>query len=732
MSHDYHEPEYNNIIKHEKFDETNAKYLLNDERFSKEDRTHLSQYFKHRISGSQLNCSYKFGYGCEEHKLGRLFPTDRIGLQSFRFDIRNPLAKKYYWDIDIVNCHYVIAEYFCEIYNIKHDTITYYINNRDECLKIVSNDRKKAKTEFLKVLYGGDIKLYNDSFNELNGIVNNESFDFLKNIEKEISILVEIIWAKYDIFHSLKTGKEHIPIYKKRNPKYSLMSLIFQTEERKLLMILDSFFTKSGRYMAVFIHDGGYIERLEQEHIFPNEILINAIQTVKNIYGINIKLSIKNIDYEWTPYKPQQSQYDIMKLEFELNNFLIGSFLYCIHSDGYTQSIKIQDAKIKFGNKIVEIWDNDTQKIKRKKFLDIWLEDPTRLQYERADFYPNIDKCPSSIYNLFKGFNGDKYKPNTDILWDDIIINVEPIIIHLDFITGGYSDRLNKTLANIIQNPDMKTGVATLIRDMGGLFIEGGGVGKNLFFEWFGNNILGEKYFIVVGDNREIYNSFNSIFEGKLLTLVEEASSKENHINNDILKSKITSNKQNINKKCIAQYEVSDYNRFIFCSNNRNAFPLRQGSRRLEVFDSNPIKRGNIQYFNTLAKHLANPIVIWSYYKYLQSITTYKTPIEFQSTVPITQAYRDLRLMNAPLYHKWLVSCIQNDNLNNGSTTDLYKQFTEWIQDNKECSPDRLISQTAFGRLLLSATEVRLDINGECCIDYNLDNQGLKYKQMDI
>ena len=42
-------------------------------------------------------------------KFGRLFPEDGVGPQSFRFDIRNPLIQKHYWDTDIENCHYCIA-----------------------------------------------------------------------------------------------------------------------------------------------------------------------------------------------------------------------------------------------------------------------------------------------------------------------------------------------------------------------------------------------------------------------------------------------------------------------------------------------------------------------------------------------------------------------------------------------------------------------------------------------
>jgi len=725
---EYTEPNYEYLTKREYFDEDNAKYLLSDESFNKEDRKHLSMYNRHRISGSYVNCSYKFGAGCEELKIGRLYPVDGIGLQSFRFDIRNPLTKKYYWDIDFENAHYYIAEKYCKEYGIKHEKITYYITHREECLSSISTNRKKAKTEFLRVLYGGDIKLYNDTFHEIDGSINIDAFEFMKDLEKEIETLSVLIWERHSQYHKLKTGKDRVAIMKKHNPKFSLMSLIFQNEERKLLMILDWYLTKRDRYMGVFIHDGGLVEKLEGETEFPKSLLREAENIINDISGYRMKLTVKEINYEWKPYKPQLTQYEIMKQEFEKNNFLVGSIMYCIHSDGYEQSMRISDAKVKFSNKHVNIWDDETQKIKRKKFLDLWLDDEKRLQYERVDFCPNRTKCPPTIYNLFKGFNVEKYKPEIELEWDVILDYVKPINEHIDYLTSGYSERVNKWFANIIQDPDMKSDITMIIRDTGKLLTEGGGIGKNLLFEWFGNEILGEKYFVIIGNNSDLYSSFNSIFESKLLTLIEEASGKTNHSNVDVLQSKITAKKTIINKKNLPQYNVSDYNRFIFCSNNENPLPIRKGARRYDVYDSNPVKRGDIEYFKKLAKHLENPDVKWAYYKYLSSLKTYKSPIEFQSTIPITKAYRDIRYINAPLYHKWLVHCVITNTLKDNYTSDLYKEFTQWIQENRERSPENLITQAAFGKILMGSDEIRSDIDGTLYKDYEIDNMGDKVK----
>jgi hypothetical protein len=50
---------------------------------------------------------------------------------------------------------------------------------------------------------------------------------------------------------------------------------------------------------------------------------------------------------------------------------------------------------------------------------------------------------------------------------------------------------------------------------MGDLLSSGGGTGKNLYMDFFGNEILGEEYYTVIGDNKILYGEFNSQFEGK-------------------------------------------------------------------------------------------------------------------------------------------------------------------------------------------------------------------------
>ena len=229
---------------------------------------------------------------------------------------------------------------------MKSEKIDYYIENREDSLKMVSQSRKKSKTEFLKTLYLGNLHLFREDYKEVDGDITESGKFFLQDLHIEIERLADMIWVKNPQFHKLKTGKEKKMICTKTNPKASLMSIIFQTEERKILLIWDSFLTRNHRYLGVFIHDGGYVEKLEGETKFPENLLVEGSKEILKVLGYNAKLTQKDITFTWEPKKPQKTQYDVKKLEFEEKQFLVGSDFFNIHDDGETSYMKERDMKL--------------------------------------------------------------------------------------------------------------------------------------------------------------------------------------------------------------------------------------------------------------------------------------------------------------------------------------------------------------------------------------------------
>lgn len=284
------------LFKIENFDEDNCHALLRDDLFSKKDRKRLSDYNKARTSGGTVNVQYKLAKDLAPYNLGRLYPEDGIGLQSFRFDMRNPLARKFYWDLDGGNAHYIFALKYALMFGIKCDLLRYYVENRKECLALVSTDRKIAKTQFLKTLYGGKVDGVTwDAKDELQELPN-EAQSVLVPLSQEMVALADMIWAKFPQFQKL--------VKKKYNPKASLMSHIFQTEERIMLLALDKYLKDvENREMVTYIHDGGYVKKLPGETEFPKDVLLRAAQHLNDLldYKGTLVLEQKPIEFDWVP-----------------------------------------------------------------------------------------------------------------------------------------------------------------------------------------------------------------------------------------------------------------------------------------------------------------------------------------------------------------------------------------------------------------------------------------------
>jgi hypothetical protein len=229
---------------------------------------------------------YHYAKGFENNKLGRLYARDGQGLQAFPFDMRNPLLERHYWDIDMENCHYNILAVLAESWNLKTENIRYYINNRNECLAKVSENRGVAKTAYLKIAYGGNIKIYNEFYND-DGVPADADLSVVRAIEKEMSFIVDTCWNKY--FPTLEKSQQKI-IQKKSNPKFSLFALVLQTEERKCLMAMMEFFRLNKRSVDILIHDGCEVRKLDGEIEFPKELIAGVEKhiTFRTGYTFNV------------------------------------------------------------------------------------------------------------------------------------------------------------------------------------------------------------------------------------------------------------------------------------------------------------------------------------------------------------------------------------------------------------------------------------------------------------
>lgn len=446
--------------------------------------------------------------------------------------------------------------------------------------------------------------------------------------------------------------------------------------------------------------------------------IYNSIDASKYDINLNtlyywLKQDNKNIFNELMK-KEDNTDYEKMKAEIEKDYIIIGPNFYKRLNDrkGF-HILKESDIKLELKPYKIMVFDEEKNKKQKKDFYNKWIEE--KGHYKFADFIPNIDKCPKDTFNLFDGFEAEKYLYLIEnYTMEQIEKKIEPFTEHIKILTNGDDKYFIKWLAHIIQKPHEKEMTTPLFRDKGQFLTSGGGTGKNLFFDNFGEKVLGKKYYLTIGCNNQLYESFNEHLENKLLVCIEEALGKSNFSNFDKLKSIISQTHTTMNKKFVQKYEINDYSRYIFCSNNENPIPIDNNDRRFYAYDVNNKIRDNEEYFKKLSKTFNDNTAIACLYKWLLNYETYDSPIEFQINRPLNKTYIELKRINAPLLIKWLLSEIKKVNSEKKPTSglfnqyvpisEIYENFNIWVEESRNKKSE--LTLNAFSRWLVSDNEV--------------------------
>jgi len=555
------------IVKTELFDPDVMEAILNDPSFSKKDRDRLSRYKKGRKHSNQVEVVYHYGKGCEELDLGRLYPHEYQGLQSFPFDIRNPLIDKYYWDIDMANCHYVILSKLADKWGLPNDAIKQYIANRDDELSRVSSTRHIAKTAFLKIAYGGNIRLHND-WHDDDGIAEGD-LTLVRKIEKEMNCIVERVWNDNKLYHKL--------VSRKKNPKFSLFAYVLQTEERKCLLAIDGYLRGRGRSVDILIHDGCEVRKLDGEVAFHEELLRGAEQAILDATGYSHTLAVKPIKHNFVMkkelsltekaevmYADWKSTFEEEHFEYKPANVIIGFG----HDD---RVVTYDDAHAK---QVMNVDQLPTCKKSgdRHTCIERWLKDAKRRQVDRLVYkYP--EDCSPREGNLFRGFAYAKTKPCEPELEKQV---VDTFLDILKCVCNDEEESFQyvlKWMAHIIQKPFQKTLVGVC------LINQEKGTGKDTISSWF-REVVGSVHSSHYTSESQFWEKHDPKKEGGILMYLEEIGGGLNHEHNDDLKALITSSSLSINKKNVKQYDVPNLGNYLMTSNRQQPVKIEDGDRR--------------------------------------------------------------------------------------------------------------------------------------------------------
>ena len=691
----------------------------------------VKKYLEKMIDSNYTNTLVNYKHSKNDIE-GRSY-VNGFGFQSLQKVLRGALCS-HTIDYDMDNCHPAILLHVAkrtELSKCQYSYLTEYVENRKETLK--NNDITK-----LDIL----INLNMDKPKSKN--------DFVTEFNKQLLKLKNTI-LEQDEYKHITTTNEKNPISSKVNKVLCkieseiLEKAIYTFQLKEVTKMFDGFMTTKtiditdlndltidyGIKWSIKPHNNDLqIEEYELK-------LTKKQKEIKKIEDKTIKLKEKKeqkeakdaekkadkqnkleekeakklikIEEEKEATNKQTTQYETIKAEFEKNNYIVlNPVLYCkdfnnVDEDDITYPLKLM--KEIYANVELE-YIGDGGKVVKIPFINEWVKDPNRRQYDKRDFYPynkNKCKCPQNTFNTFTPFKRLKAVENLPKLLNSDACDIIPdgckfaedllysILMGMCEQNAEAVNHVMLTIGHMIQYPEILQETILLFKGLPG-------IGKNTIFEMM-KALLGSKYVHNDANIKNISGDFNGLIEGKLFIMIDEVAGTEFITHKDKIKALSTSSVQTINKKGVSQYKVNHYATLMLASNQEKPVTIDNKDRRyfINQGDFKNIMEGKAEeLFNPFYAGLKNENTMNEVFHYFNEMDL----TEFNPRkMPMTRAKKDLEEDNIKPVYRYLYDVLRKEELN--------YIFTENKKDENLIYVDK--------------KELRNSIN-----DY-LDNMGITY-----
>tara|TARA_R110000851_G_scaffold236489_2_gene389154 strand:+ start:889 stop:3057 length:2169 start_codon:yes stop_codon:yes gene_type:complete len=583
------------------------------------------------------NWNVKDKYSISECK--RMFGVNTT-IQTFSNEIKSFIFGKTNYDFDMKNaafgfCRYIINTYFPSKL-LEYGTLIDYSNQREKYFKNGNN-----KLSYITILFSSNpksyIKKYNDDdVNEL--ILQIHNFQQLVIDNKHLFSFVNLKNAK-----DTNGSKLSYIIFGYENEL--LQECIAEFKDIIKSPIFDGFITsKSCNLNKTLSRLNEIGEKYGIE--FTNKSFMNIVIP-------------ENID--------NSTDYEMVKEEFEDNHFYVEYPSEFIVEDNDGSDISIRRYSKKDFADVVAPFN-----VEEKPFLPLWLKDRKRRKYKGIKWCPKITN-DKDYYNSFQGFKSVEV--------DDVDMElVNPFIDHWNLLCNGEEevvDYVLKYLSHMIQKPEEIPQVALLFQGLQG-------TGKDIATSQLGF-MVGQKLIHKEEKCENIFGTFNSCMENKLVLQVNEISGTDGFKHKESFKDLITAENLNIRRMRTELYDTPNYLRCFLFSNNLTPIQIPQDDRRYMV-----IKTGNPQskgYYSKLVKHYTNEEVNNHIYTYLKRMdivgyTPHGNRVE-------TEAYRNMKEMCKNPFYEFFYEILKNDEwfgryevkgkiyFSSKKILDSYKEYTD-------------------------------------------------------
>ncbi|ARF08063.1 hypothetical protein Catovirus_1_113 [Catovirus CTV1] len=308
------------------------------------------------------------------------------------------VLKDLYYDVDIVNCQPFILEQLIIKNKLKYEYIKIYNNNRDalfdEMINKLKLERRQIKEIMYQLIFGGGLgKLKHYGF-DLSDLPND-----IQNLISEINQKTIELLNIYPIYKEEAIKQKGADYW---NINGTALSLLLQTEERKILECMYTFFVSEGYEIDCLVFDGLH---LRKNKTVNDELLKDCCKFIHKELQYLPTLKIKPFDDIQLENMPVKRKFDLLdkKMLDEVSNLYVNYF--------DAESICPRDDK-KFPFKNIDIFDSK----KLKDILLIKARTGDGKTYFLKQVYKHLNANSKKILEGYK-----KFMTYDDVMnpWDD-------------------------------------------------------------------------------------------------------------------------------------------------------------------------------------------------------------------------------------------------------------------------------------------------------------------------
>lgn len=397
---------------------------------------------------------------------------------------------------------------------------------------------------------------------------------------------------------------------------------------------------------------------------------------IKKLYEIALKYDNENEDCKTMYYQEfpkenkqlkkqmkdeeeeeNQCKYESMKEDFEENHFKCRDQFYHIYENELTIY-----SKQGFCTKYEDFRINDDI-----SFLDKWLKDSTKRQYQKIDFLPPPLECRNDTFNTWDIKENFDEQINDEL---DTSVFYE-FFNYLCLKEENVYEYLIKYLAHALQYPAIKPEVALF-------FTSAHGSGKDTF-ELLLELLFSKTLVLLENDPEHVFGKYNLRRMHKLIVILQESDNIKSYSSK--IKDVVTCKNATLANKNVNSIQVRDFTRLIIFSNKENIIYIEPEDRRFVVIKPwNFHKDKNPEFFDKLHKAIKNPQMINKLRHELMSYDI-KPDFKFGLNRPTTEIYKDLKEVNTPSIIQWAWDLTQLGDNEELSSTQLCTHYNEWCKD---------------------------------------------------